>query len=165
MPNAKNVESYAAIKEDFQGATAVWAINYSGLVVKDAEALRRSIREAGGYMKVYKNALVKHAIAELELPNMDAILEGPSAFIFTGADVAAPAKVLADFAKENPAIALKGGIMDGAFQDVDATIKIASLPSREVLLGQIANALTSVGGQIAIAIGQMAEGEGTTEAA
>ena len=165
MPNAKNVETSAAIKEDLQNAGAVWAINYSGLTVKDAEALRRAIREAGGYMKVYKNALVKHAIAELDMPNMDSILEGPSAFIFTGEDVAAPAKVLADFAKTNQAIELKGGIMEGAFQDAAAATKIASLPSREVLLGQIANVVTGVAGQIAIALGQMAEGATEQEAA
>ena len=159
MPNAKNVATLEAVKADLEGITAVWAISYNGLTVKDAETLRRSVREAGAIMKVYKNTLMKRALADMDMVNMDAILEGPSAFVFTTGDPVAAVKALKDFAKTNPAIELKGGMMDGAFQDAAAAEAIAALPSRDQLLGQIAASLTAVASQLAIAIGEMSEKE------
>ena len=148
MANAQNIESLAAIKEDLADVTAVWVVDYRGLTVKEIQKLRRAIREAEGVMKVYKNTLVKKALAELDLVNMDEILEGPSAFVFTKADPVAPAKALKDFAQES-----------GEFQDAEAFKQIASLPSRDQLLGQIACSLTGVASQLAIAIGEMSEKE------
>ena len=159
MPNAKNVATMEALKADLQDVTAVWAISYNALTVKDAEALRRAIRAAGGVMKVYKNTLMRRGLAELELPAMDEVLEGPSAFIFTAGDPVAAIKAAKDFAKANPAIAIKGGIMDGQFQNAAAAEAIASLPSKDQLLGQIAASLTGVASQLAIAIGEMSEKE------
>ena len=157
MPNAKNVATLEAVKADLEGVTAVWAISYNGLTVKDSEALRRSVREAGAIMKVYKNTLMKRALADMDLASMDEILEGPSAFVFTTGDPVAAAKAVKDFAKANPAVALKGGMMDGMFQDAVAAEAIAALPSKDQLLGQIACALTGVASQLAIAIGEMSE--------
>ena len=159
MPNAKNVATLEAVKADLQDVTAVWAMSYNGLTVKDAEALRRAVREAGAIMKVYKNTLMKRALADLDLASMDEILEGPSAFVFTTGDPVAAAKAVKDFAKGNPAVALKGGVMDGAFQDAAAAEAIAALPSKDQLLGQIACSLTGVASQLAIALGEMSEKE------
>lgn len=157
MASAHNVETLAQIKEDLQDVTAVWVIDYRGLSVKEAQQLRRDVRAAEGVMKVYKNTLVKIALADMEMANMDEILEGPSAFVFTKNDPVAPAKALKDFAKGNQNVQLKGGIMDGQFQDAAAFEQIASLPSRDQLLGQIACSLTGVASQLAIAIGEMSE--------
>lgn len=157
MANAKNIENLAAIKEDMADINAIWVVDYRGLTVKEIQQLRRSIREADGVMKVYKNTLVQKAIEELDLVNMDSILEGPSAFVFAKGDAVAPAKALKDFAKENEKLVLKGGMMDGEFQDAAAFETIASLPSRDQLLGQIASSLTAVASQLAIAIGEMSE--------
>lgn len=159
MANAQNIESLAAIKEDLADVTAVWVVDYRGLSVKEIQKLRRSVREAEGVMRVYKNTLVKKALAELDLVNMDEILEGPSAFVFTKADPVAPAKALKDFAQETGKMELKGGMMEGEFQDAAAFQQIASLPSRDQLLGQIACSLTGVASQLAIAIGEMSEKE------
>lgn len=157
MANAKNIENLAAIKEDMADINAIWVVDYRGLTVKEIQQLRRSIREADGVMKVYKNTLVQKAIEELDLVNMDSILEGPSAFVFAKGDAVAPAKALKDFAKQNEKLVLKGGMMDGEFQDAAAFETIASLPSRDQLLGQIASSLTAVASQLAIAIGEMSE--------
>ncbi|MDO4502325.1 MAG: 50S ribosomal protein L10 [Coriobacteriia bacterium] len=159
MANAQNIQSLAAIKEDLADVTAVWVVDYRGLSVKEIQKLRRDVREAEGVMRVYKNTLVKKALAELDLVNMDAILEGPSAFVFTTGDPVAPAKALKDFAKETGKMELKGGMMEGEFQDAAAFEQIASLPSRDQLLGQIACSLTGVASQLAIAIGEMSEKE------
>lgn len=159
MPNAQNVEILASIKEDLTDVAAVWVVDYCGLTVKEFQQLRRSVREADGTMSVYKNTLVKRALAELDMVNMDSILEGPSAFVFAKEDAVSPAKALKDFAAQNQKLELKGGIMDGEFQDAEAFKTIASLPSKDQLLGQIASSLTGVASQLAIALGEMSEKE------
>ena len=145
MPSTKNVDALAQIKEDLADVQAVWVVDYRGLTVKEAQELRRNIREAGAVMKVYKNTLMHLALDELELPNMDEILEGPSAFVFAGEDPVASAKALKDFAKANKVLEIKGGMMDGKFVDAAQVEAIASLPSREgliaMLLGTISNPL------------------------
>lgn len=157
MANAKNIETLAAIKEDLTDVSAVWVVDYRGLTVKEIQQLRRDVRAADGVMKVYKNSLVSIALKEMGLVNMDEILAGPSAFIFAKGDAVAPAKALKDFAKGNQNLELKGGMMDGQFQDAEAFQAIASLPGRDQLLGQIANSLTAVASQLAIAIGELSE--------
>lgn len=101
MPNVKNQETLSKIKEDLDGVSAVWVVDYCGLTVKDIQALRVAIRESGASMKVYKNTLMHIALDEAGLPTLDDILEGPSAFVFAGADVAAAAKAVKTFAKTN----------------------------------------------------------------
>ena len=98
MPNAKNQSMLTAIKEDLEGAGAVWVVDACGLTVKEVEALRGAVREAGAAMKVYKNTVMRIALAESELPTLDDMLHGPSAFVFAGSDVAAAAKAVKDFA-------------------------------------------------------------------
>lgn len=159
MPNAQNVAALEQLKTELQGITALWAVSFNGLTVKDSETLRRSVREAGAIMRVCKNTLMKRALADLDMANMDSILEGPSAFVFTTGDAVAAAKAVKDFAEKNDAVVLKGGLMDGEFQDAAAAEVIASLPSKDQLLGQIACSLTGVASQLAIAIGEMSEKE------
>lgn len=159
MPNAQNVAALEQLKTDLQSASALWVVSFSGLSVKDSQTLRRSVREAGAVMKVCKNTLVRRALADLNMTNMDDILQGPSAFVFASGDAVAAAKAVKNFADENEAVVLKGGIMDGEFQDAAALEVIASLPSKDELLGQIACSLTGVASQLAIAIGEMSEKE------
>ena len=130
MPNVQNKEIMAFIMEELKGVTAVWAVNYSGLTVKKAQELRRNLRGANAEMHVFKNTLVRKALAASDMPAMDEILEGPSAFIFAKGEPNAAAKA-------NPAIQLKGGLMDGKFLDADQAMAVASLPSREELLAKV----------------------------
>lgn len=143
MPNAKNIESLSHIKEEVDAVDAMWVVDYRGLTVKEAQALRVSIREAGAQMKVYKNTLMRLALSELELPEMNEVLEGPSAFVFSGEDPAASAKALKDFAKGNKNLKIKGGIMDGSFVDASQVEAIASLPSREELIAKLLGTITN----------------------
>ena len=92
MPNAKNQSMLSAIKEDLEGAGAVWVVDACGLTVKEVEALRNAVRESGACMKVYKNTVMRIALSESELPTLDDMLHGPSAFVFAGSDVAAAAR-------------------------------------------------------------------------
>lgn len=158
MPNAQNKEMLAAIKEDLDGASAMWVVDYRGLTVKEMQQLRRDIREAGSAIKVYKNTLVHLALAEAELPTLDDLLEGPSAFVFAGGDVAASAKAVKNFAKANENLEIKGGLMEGAAVSATEVEAIASLPSREELMAKIAGAISGVARGLATSINGVPRG-------
>ncbi len=115
MPSVQNTERLAEIKEDLTDIQAMWVVDYRGLTVKQSEQLRNSIRQAGAIMKVHKNKLVRLVLKELDMPEMDEVLAGPSAFVFAEGDPVASAKALKDFAKANENLVIKGGMMDGAF--------------------------------------------------
>ena len=158
MPNARNLEMMENIKADLEGVSAVWVVDACGLTVKEVEGLRRSIREAGAIMKVYKNTIMQKTLAELDMVNMDEILAGPSAFVFCGGDVAAAAKAVTEFAKENDKLEVKGGMMDNTFVSAEEIKAIASLPSKEVLLAQIAGAISGVARGLAVSINGIPSG-------
>ena len=155
MPNAQNKEMLASIKEDLDGVSAMWVVDYRGLTVKEMQQLRRDIRETGSVLKVYKNTL---ALAEAELPTLDDMLAGPSAFVFSGNDVAASAKALKTFAKANQNLEIKGGLMEGAAVSAAEVEAIASLPSREQLMAQIAGAISGVARGLATTINGVPRG-------
>ena len=158
MPNAENVEMLAQIKGDIEGSSAMWVVDYRGLTVKEIQNLRRSIREAGAVMKVYKNTIMHLALEQEELPTLDDMLSGPSAFVFAGDDAAAAAKAVKDFAKGNENLEIKGGLMDEAALSASEVEAIASLPSREVLMAQIAGAISGVARGLATAINGVPRG-------
>lgn len=143
MPNAENIEMLANIKTDIENAGAMWVVDYRGLTVKQIQELRRAIRGADATMKVYKNTLMHLALKETDSPDMDEVLSGPSAFIFTGEDPVASAKVLRDYAKDNEVLEIKGGMMDGAFLDVAQVEAVASLPSREELIAKLLGSISN----------------------
>ena len=122
------------IKADLENVSAMWIVDYRGLTVKEVETLRRGVREAGASMKVYKNTLMHIALEQLELPTLDEMLSGPSAFIF------------------------KGGLMEGAAVSPAEVEAIASLPSREELIAQIAGAISGVARGLAVAINGVPRG-------
>ena len=158
MPNAQNKEMLASIKEDLDGVSAMWVVDYRGLTVKEMQQLRRDIRETGSVLKVYKNTLVHLALSEAELPTLDDMLSGPSAFVFSGNDVAASAKALKTFAKANENLEIKGGLMEGAAVSAAEVAAIASLPSREQLMAQIAGAISGVARGLATTINGVPRG-------
>ena len=152
MPSVKNETKLAQIKEDLEGAGAVWVVDACGLTVKETQALRQAVREAGASMKVYKNTLMHIALADAELPTLDDMLHGPSAFVFAGDDVAAAAKAVKEFSKTNETLEIKGGLMEGAAVSAAEVEAIASLPSREELYAHIAAAINGVAQVLATAI-------------
>ena len=158
MPNARNQEMMENIKADLTDVNAMWVVDACGLTVKEVQELRRNIREAGAIMKVYKNTIMRKAIAELDLVNMDEILEGPSAFVFCDGDVAAAAKAITEYAKGNETLEVKGGMMDGAFTTPAEISAIASLPSKDELIAKIAGAISGVARGLAVSINGVPSG-------
>ena len=158
MPNVKNQETLVKIKEDLDGVSAMWVVDYCGLTVKDIQALRTAIRESGASRKVNKNTLMHIALEESNLPTLDDMLAGPSAFVFAGNDVAAAAKAVKTFAKANKNLEIKGGLMEGEQVSAAQVEAIASLPSREELLAQIAGAISGVARGLAVALNGVPSG-------
>lgn len=152
MPNKQNVANVAKIAEELEGVTAVWVVDYRGLTVKEAETLRRSIREADAKMAVYKNTLMRLALENAGLPDLGETLAGPSAFVFSTGDPVASAKAIKDFAANNDKLVIKGGMMEGVAYDAAQVEAIASLPSREALYGQIAGLISGMARGLAVAI-------------
>ena len=137
MPTNEKQQQVAEIKERLTGSAGVIMADYRGLTVKQMRGLRNALRESGAVVTVYKNSLAQIAIRELELPNMDQFLEGPTAFVFTPEDPVEAAKGLLAFAKEHKVFSFKGGLIDGQVVDAEAVKAIASLPSREELIAKL----------------------------
>ena len=147
---AKKQEIIDEVKAKVNDATTVVLFDYRGLTDNESKELRVKLREAGADYKVYKNTLMARAFNDLNI-DLNSCLEGPSAFAY-GSDAIAPIKVLADFAKDHPALVLKVGIVDGEVSDKDTLTKLSKLPSRDTLLTQLAGALIAIPRDLAISL-------------
>lgn len=135
----KKQEIINEISEKAKEANSVVLFEYQGLTAMETNALRRMLRESDSEFKIYKNTLVKRAFAGLDI-NLDEHLEGPKAIAF-GKDAVAPIKALADFAKKNPALVLKVGIVEGEIADEAKLKELSALPSREGILTMLASGM------------------------
>jgi large subunit ribosomal protein L10 len=142
-PRAEKVAVVDEVRARLDAANATILTEYRGLTVARMAELRKLLGDAGGEYKVYKNTLVRRAAHENGLDLLDTLLEGPTAVAFVNGDVAAVAKVLRDFARANPALIVKGGLIGSSLLDARSTAQLAELPSREVLLAQLAGALAA----------------------
>lgn len=136
---AKKAEVVDEITERVKNASGVVLFDYRGLTDAEIVQLRRNLREADASYKVYKNTLTKRAFDNLSI-KLDDCLEGPSA-IATSTDAIAPIKVLSDFAKDHPALELKGGIVEGKETTLEELKALANIPSRDGLLTMFAAGL------------------------
>ena len=140
MARAEKQAAVAEIVDSFNDAAGAVLTEYRGLTVKELQDLRRSLGENADYA-VVKNTLAKLAATEVGISGFDDLLTGPTAIAFIKGDVVEAAKGLRDFAKTNPALVIKGGILDGNLLDAKEIAKLASLESREVLLAKLAGAM------------------------
>ena len=123
-------------------STAV-VTEYRGMTVAEISTLRRQLRSLDADYKVFKNTLVRRAIAGTSVESLDEFLEGPTAIAFVNGDVSAVAKALRDFAKATPTLVVKGGVLDGKPLSKKDLTALADLPSRDVLLARFAGLLAS----------------------
>lgn len=131
----------AEIKEKIDQAQSVILADYRGLKVKEVTELRSLLRKQGVELKVLKNTLVKIAADQAEVEGLDSYLNGNNMWAFSMEDPTAAAKVLRDYAKTHPNLILKGGIIEKKAIDATGAVALADLPSREVLLAQVAGML------------------------
>jgi len=137
MARADKAAAVAEITEEFRTSPAAVLTEYRGLTVGQLKELRRSLGPDTTYA-VVKNTLSKIAAKDAGVVGFDDLLVGPTAIAFIKGDAVAAAKGLDTFAKENPLLVIKGGILDGKILSVDDIKKLAKLESREVLLSMVA---------------------------
>ncbi len=152
MVNPEKTAAVQEIVDAFNGANAAVLTEYRGLSVSQMTQLRRALGEDTTYA-VVKNTLTKRALGEVGLEGFDELLTGPTAIAFIRGDVAPAAKGLKDFAKDNPLLVIKGGVLEGNPITVDDVKKIADLEPREVLLAKLAGAMK---GNLSKAVGTIA---------
>ncbi|MEI2811838.1 MAG: 50S ribosomal protein L10 [Nocardioides sp.] len=140
MARPDKAAAIAGIAESFSESAGAVLTEYRGLTVKQLQELRRALGENAEYA-VVKNTLAKLAASEAGMSGFDELLVGPTAIAFIKGDVVEAAKGLRDFAKANPALVIKGGVLDGNVLDAKEVAKLADLESREVLLGKLAGAM------------------------
>ncbi|GAA2624978.1 50S ribosomal protein L10 [Streptomyces axinellae] len=134
------IDAVGEITDKFRNSSAAVVTAYTGLSVAQLKELRRSLGENAQY-RVVKNTLTKIAANEAGINELDEFLTGSSAVAFVTGDPVEAAKGLRDFAKDNPALVIKGGIVDGALYGADDLKKLADLESREVLLAKLAGGM------------------------
>lgn len=141
-------------------ASSVLLVNYSGLTVEQDTILRKSLREAGISYKVYKNTMMRLAFKGTPCEELDKHLESTNALAVSKDDATAPARVLSDFAKKNPALELVAGIVEGKYCDANEVKALSSIPSKEILLGKLLGSIQSPIANLARVLNQIAENGG-----
>ncbi|MFF3392134.1 50S ribosomal protein L10 [Streptomyces sp. NPDC002669] len=140
MARPDKAAAVAELTDQFRSSNAAVLTEYRGLTVAQLKQLRRSLGENAQYA-VVKNTLTKIAANEAGIDALDDLFTGPTAVAFVTGDPVESAKGLRDFAKENPNLVIKGGVLDGKALSADEIKKLADLESREVLLAKLAGAM------------------------
>ena len=148
MAGANKANTVAELAEQFRTSSATVLTEYRGLTVAELKKLRRSLGPTVSYT-IVKNTLTKIAASQAGVTGLDDLLAGPSAIAFVKGDPVEAAKGIRNFAKENPNLVIKGGVMDGVVLAAADIQKLADLESREVLLAKLAGAMKAKQSQAA----------------
>jgi large subunit ribosomal protein L10 len=142
MATAEKSAVIAEMTENFRKSSATVLTEYRGLTVTQLKELRRALGPTTTY-SVVKNTLSRLAAKAAGVEGLDEMLKGPSAIAFIEGDAVESAKGLKNFAKENPALVIKGAYMDGKVLSPKEILRLADLESREVLLAKLAGAMNA----------------------
>jgi large subunit ribosomal protein L10 len=140
MPTQAKAAVISEITQRFQNSSAAVLTEYRGLTVAQLTELRRSLGEGSSYA-VVKNTLTKRAADEVGFSELGSLLNGPTAIAFIEGDPVTAAKAIRDFAKANPLLVVKGGVIDGRAVDASEVTRLADVEPREVLLAKLAGAM------------------------
>ena len=148
------------IANSIKDAQDVVLVNYSGLTVEQDTIMRKELREAGINYKVYKNTMMNRAFEGTACEELRQHLEGTNALAISETDATAPARILAKFAKQYPALELVAGIVEGNYNDQAGIMALSQVPSREELLGKLLGSIQSSIANFARVLNQIAEAQG-----
>jgi large subunit ribosomal protein L10 len=176
MNREQKAAAIAEIAENIRESEAIFAVDYRGISVPQAAALRTRLRDADASFRVVKNTLTERAADEAgdRATALKTLLKGPTALTFVRGDAATAAKAISQFNRETDLLAFKGGILNGDTLDVEQIQAIARLPSRDVLyqqlVGMVASPITGVVrglnaliSGLALQLGQIAEKKASGE--
>jgi len=137
MNKAEKQQTVESLSDQFRSIESAFLINYRGLKVVDATELRRKIREIDGHYVVVKNTLALRAAKQTKLEQLEPYFEGPTAVAYHPKDVVGLAKLLTEISKSNPNFVFKAALVEGKVVPASEIQAIASMPSKEVLLGKL----------------------------
>jgi large subunit ribosomal protein L10 len=149
MNKTERQDMVQTLTEQFRASPNIYVTDFSGLNVLRLTEFRRRLRAAGVTYIVVKNTLAQRALAANSVTLLDEHLAGPTGLVLAGRDPVGAAKVLTDFAREFEKPAIKIGLVDGRAVTADQVKRLASLPSREVLLSQLAGTIQAPVAQLA----------------
>ena len=144
------------LHEELKKARTVFLTGFEGLTVAQDTELRRQISQTGARYKVVKNSLIERAAAETEAEAAAQKLRGTTSLAYTSTDPVSLAKVLVEYAKENPALVFKAGMVEGRVVSMAEVESLASLPSREELFAKALFLMKAPGQQLAVTISGVA---------
>ena len=131
------------IKEKLEKAQSAEVIDYIGITVAEADAMRKKLREANVDYTVYKNTLVKRAIEGTKYEELAQVLDGPSAFALSYEDATAPARVIDEVMKDYKKMSFKAGVVEGVYYDAEGIEAIAAIPGRDQLIAKFMGSVQS----------------------
>ena len=170
MPSAKVLEQKKEIvknlAEKMKNANAGVFVDYKGINVADDTKLRKEMREAGVHYSVYKNSAVRFAVIGGKFEELAKHLDGTTAVALSETDATAAARIIAKYAKDHKeCFHIKGGFIENDVLDAAGVDAIASIPSREVLLSQLAGGLNGIVRNLAVVLDQIAKKDESGEEA
>lgn len=133
----------AEVAELLVGSETLFVSDYRGLTVAELSELRAALRQSGARLRIVKNTLGRIAAERAGRAAFKELLTGPTAVTFCGDDMVGAAKALADYARTHPSLQVRGGLLQASLIDADAVKALASLPSREALLGQVVGTMAA----------------------
>ena len=145
------------IKEKFDNSKAVVAVDYLGLTVEEADKMRADLRKEGVNYTVYKNTLIKRAIAGTEYEAFGEMLKGSTALAFSGEDITAGARVLSKAIKDFKKMAFKGGVVEGRVYDKAMVEEFATIPGKDGLIARFMGSIQSPMTKMALTLKAIAE--------
>lgn len=154
---AKKQSEVEVYKEKFEKSKLIILTDYRGINVGDITKIRADLRKTDCEYKVAKNTILQFAAKEANLEGLTELLQGPTAITFSYEDYVEPAKVLYDYAKKSDFYKIKGGVMDGKIISIEEIERLAKLPSREMLLTQLATVLLANIRNLAVVLDQTRE--------
>ncbi len=137
-PRSDKVETVGELTEVFGRSTGAILTDYRGMTVAEISALRGKLRPAGGEYHVVKNTLFRRALGDSLTPELESLLNGPTAIAFANEDVVTTTKALLDYFRDlrKADVKVKGGYMDGRVLSPDQVTALSKVPPRQVVLGQ-----------------------------
>ena len=148
------------ISEKIDGAQSLVLVDHRGLTVQQDTELRKQLREAGVFYKVYKNTMMNFAFKGTPFEGLSDLLNGPSAIAVSKDDATAPARIIVEFAKTAKNLEIKGGVVENRVVDVKGVEEVAQIPSRDILLGRLLGSMQSPVANFARVIKQITEKDG-----
>ena len=161
MANTKIIEkkkkAVSELAKKFKESELILLADYRGINVEDATELRKELRNINAEYTVIKNNIVKRALNENGITELDDILVGPTAVITSKEEYLPATKIIYNYSKDNDFYKIKGGLIEGNIKEVEEIVTLAQLPSREELIAKLAGVLLANIQKLAVAVDQVAK--------